>query len=105
MDMTDIIIGDRADAAGLEFIEAQINEYNFATTGIRDARLRVAVLRDPDGRIYAGLGGHTWAGVVDVRLLWVHESRRHIGIGSRLLSAAEAKRAFRRPLFFEKRLI
>jgi len=51
----------------LEFLEEQINEYNFATTGISDARLLVALLRDPNGRIYAGLSGHTWGSVAEVR--------------------------------------
>ena len=47
------------------------------------------VLRDTDRRICAGLTGHTWGGVAEVRFLWVDEPKRHTGIGSRLLSAAE----------------
>jgi len=73
----------------LQFLEDQINEYNFATTGIGDARGLAILLREPDGRICAGLSGHTWGGVADVRFLWVAESRRHSGVGSRLLRAAE----------------
>ena len=80
---------DNATPEDLLFLEEQINEYNFATTGIRDARLLVMVLRDADGHIYAGLSGHTWGDAGEVRFLWVDEPRRHTGIGSRLLRAAE----------------
>jgi len=47
------------------------------------------LLRDAEGHIYAGLTGHTWGGVAEIRLLWVDERRRHTGIGSGLLRAAE----------------
>jgi ribosomal protein S18 acetylase RimI-like enzyme len=80
---------DDVKVEDLQFLEEQINEYNFATTGIRDARLLVVLLRDDLGRIYAGLSGHTWGGVAEVRFLWVDESRRHSAVGSDLLRAAE----------------
>jgi ribosomal protein S18 acetylase RimI-like enzyme len=82
-------VSDEAKPEELEFLEEQINEFNFAATGIRDARLLVMLLRNSAGRIYAGLSGHTWGGVAEVRFLWVDEQRRHEGIGSRLLCAAE----------------
>ena len=82
-------VTDNASTDDLQFLEEQINEYNFATTGIRDARLLVILLRDSGDRIYAGLSGHTWGGVCEIRFLWVHESQRHTGIGRRLLRAAE----------------
>jgi GNAT superfamily N-acetyltransferase len=86
---TTILVGETATREDLEFIEEQINEFNFNTTGIHDARLLTVVLRDDAGRIYAGLSGHTWGGVAEVRFLWVDEPRRHSGIGSQLLRAAE----------------
>jgi GNAT superfamily N-acetyltransferase len=84
-----VLASDTASPEELQFLEEQINEYNFATTGIRDARLLVILLRDSGGRIYAGLSGHTWGGVGDVRFLGVDEPSRRLGIGSRLLRAAE----------------
>jgi GNAT superfamily N-acetyltransferase len=84
-----VLVSDSAVSEDLQFLEAQINDYNFATTGIRDARLLVILLRDLDRRIYAGLSGHTWGGVAEVRFLWVNDARRRRGIGSRLLLAAE----------------
>ena len=80
---------DDAMPEDLRFLEEQINEYNFATTGIRDARLLVRLLRDAGGRIYAGISGHTWGDVAEIRFLWVDAPRRHTGIGRGLLSAAE----------------
>ena len=84
-----ILASDNAKPDDLQFLEEQVNEYNFSTTGFRNARLLVMLLRDSAGRIYAGLSGHTWGGVAEVRFLWVDERRRHSRIGSRLLRAAE----------------
>jgi GNAT superfamily N-acetyltransferase len=86
-----IVASDAAAVEDLQYLEEQVNEYNFATTGIRDARLLVMLLRDSAGRIYAGLSGHTWGGVAEIKFLWVDESNRHTGVGSRLLRAAEAE--------------
>jgi hypothetical protein len=35
----------------LQFLDEQINEYNFTATGIRDARLLLTLLRDSAGPI------------------------------------------------------
>src|SRR5690349_20643166 len=84
-----IVACEEATAEELQFLEEQINEFNFATTGIYDARLLAVLLRDDTGRIYAGLSGHTWGGVAEVRFLWVDAAKRHAGVGSQLLQAAE----------------
>jgi GNAT superfamily N-acetyltransferase len=82
-------VTDEGAPDDLRFLEEHINEFNFATTAIRDARGLIILLRDADRTIYAGLSGHTWGGVAEIRFLWVDEARRHTGIGSRLLRAAE----------------
>lgn len=84
-----IVASDEAASEDLLFLEEQTNEFNFTTTGIHDAQLLVVLLRDDSGRIYAGLSGHTWGGVAEIRFLWVDDSRRGTGIGSQLLGAAE----------------
>ena len=83
------VVSESAALEDLQFLEEQINEFNFATTGIRDARGLVILLRDTNRRIHAGLSGHTWGGAAEVRFLWVDQARRRTGIGSRLLRAAE----------------
>jgi N-acetylglutamate synthase-like GNAT family acetyltransferase len=84
-------VSDEASPEDLQILEAHINEFNFATTAIRDARGLNILLRDADRAIYAGLSGHTWGGVAEIRFLWVDEPKRHTGIGSRLLCAAESE--------------
>lgn len=83
------LVSDDAKPEDLQFLEEQVNAFNFARTGFRDARLLVILLRDAAGRLYAGLSGHTWGGAAEIRFLWVEESHRRSGIGSRLLRAAE----------------
>jgi GNAT superfamily N-acetyltransferase len=89
------MVMDRASGEDLRFLEDQINEFNVAATGIGDARDLVILLRDPAGRIYAGLSGHTWGGAAEVKLLWVDEAWRYRGVGSRLLRAAEQEARIR----------
>lgn len=89
LDGPSVVVSDDATPEDLQFLEDHVNEFNFASTGIRDARGLVILLRDVNRRIYAGLSGHTWGGVAEVRFLWVDEPLRHTGIGSRLLAAAE----------------
>ena len=80
---------DEATSEDIQFLEDQINEFNFARTGIYDARLLAVWRRDESGRIYAGLSGHTWGGVAEVQFLWVEATKRLTGVGSELLRAAE----------------
>ena len=107
---------DQATFRDIAFLEEKINEYNFATTGFRDGRLLVILLRDRDGGIYAGLSGHTWGGTCEVKFIRVDEQRRHTGIGSRLLRAAEEEarvrgcqkvvlstHSFQAPAFYRRR--
>src|SRR5215510_9515117 len=89
MQNLNLVASDNATLEDLQYLEEQVNQYNFATTGIHDARLLVLLARDSGGQIYAGLSGHTWGGVAEVRFLWVDQPMRHTGIGSRLLRAAE----------------
>ncbi len=70
-------------------LEDLLNEFNFATTGIRDG-LELAIFeRDDDGRMIAGLYGWTWGGTCEVDMLWLDESVRRSGKGSAMLAAAE----------------
>jgi ribosomal protein S18 acetylase RimI-like enzyme len=89
MDEPNVVVSDDAEAKDLQFLEDQVNEFNFATTGFRDARPLVIMLRDATGQVYAGLSGHTWGGAAEIRFLWVDESRRYSGVGSHVLRAAE----------------
>ncbi len=73
----------------VSFLAERIYEYNVAQTGLRDGRLFGIFVRDEEGTIVAGLDGWTWGGCLYVDHLWVHESLRGQGHGSRLLETAE----------------
>lgn len=89
-------------------------EFNSTTTGIYDGELFNASISDDDGEIVAGISGHTWGESCEVTRLWVHESLRSKGIGTRLMQAAEneairrgcrqivlSTHSFQAPLFYE----
>jgi GNAT superfamily N-acetyltransferase len=73
----------------LDVLDSRVNAFNVEATGYDDGRHLVYLARGADGELLAGLAGHSWGGIAEVRLLWVHESLRHRGLGSRLLAAAE----------------
>ena len=82
-------IEEKPSNADLRFVEDQVDEFNMATTGFRDARIIAIFARDATGEICAGLTGHTWGGYCEVRYLWVREAERGRGMGRALLAAAE----------------
>ncbi|MEU8677071.1 GNAT family N-acetyltransferase [Streptomyces sp. NPDC048560] len=59
-----------------------------STPAEHEVPLEVWVL-DEEGGIVGGLTGRTWAYWLHVELLWVEESHRGLGLGSRLLTEAE----------------
>jgi GNAT superfamily N-acetyltransferase len=100
----------------IQYLEDRLYEYNSGATGIRDGEWLAIFAKDERGRIVAGICGNTWGGVCEIRQLWVEESRRRQGLGTRLLDAAEreARRrecrqivlttfTFQAPVFYAKR--
>jgi GNAT superfamily N-acetyltransferase len=85
----DVVIGDTATDAEVAELRDAIHEFNFATTGYRDGRSLSCFLRDDDDALVAGIDGFTWGGYARVDYLWVTESLRGQGLGTRLLDAAE----------------
>jgi GNAT superfamily N-acetyltransferase len=77
-------------AALSEFLERQINEFNFATTGIRDGQT-IGFSVTEAGAVVAGISGWTWGGCLYVEYLWVGEAERGQGLGAALLARAEAE--------------
>jgi GNAT superfamily N-acetyltransferase len=77
--------------AEIDFLEDRLYEFNSKETGIFDA-LGLAIFgRDEHGEVIAGLCGHTWGGCCEIRQVWVHESRRGLGLGRQLLEMAETE--------------
>lgn len=76
----------RDDVAALE---DAIYAFNVERTGHTDGRYLAIFLKDDEGRLTAGISGHTWGGVCEIQLLWVSAALRGTGLGSRLIGAAE----------------
>jgi GNAT superfamily N-acetyltransferase len=90
MNEVPVVIGD-ADARLRERLDEEIYAFNAAVTGHHDGRLLSAAVRGDDGDLRAGLYGWTWGGCGYIELLWVREDQRGLGLGARLLDAAEAE--------------
>ncbi|MEX0784007.1 MAG: GNAT family N-acetyltransferase [Dehalococcoidia bacterium] len=90
MDEPQLLVEASPDRAAVGFLETQITEFNFDTTGIRDGSELGIFVRE-EGEILAGVSGWTWGGCLYVQHLWVHESLRGRGTGGRLMDAAEAE--------------
>src|SRR5439155_867768 len=85
----DVVIRDSATDAEVAELRDAIHEFNYAATGYRDGLSLSCFLRADDGALVAGIDGFTWGGYARVDYLWVAESLRGRGLGSRLLAAAE----------------
>jgi ribosomal protein S18 acetylase RimI-like enzyme len=72
------------------FIADNVVNLNFAKTGISEWHPVNFFLKNPRGEWLGGLTGHVWGGWMHVNFLWVTESLRGQGHGSRLMDAAEA---------------
>jgi ribosomal protein S18 acetylase RimI-like enzyme len=70
-----------------ERLAEELNAFNYAAAGRDDGRdLDFAV--EDDGQMVAGLSGYTWAGIAEVKVLWVREDQRGRDLGSALMAAA-----------------
>ncbi|WP_413991917.1 GNAT family N-acetyltransferase [Labrys okinawensis] len=111
-----IWVSDAPSLEDLHRLDDLLDQDNIERTGIQDARLLAVMLRSADGDLYAGLHGHSWGGCCEIKTLWVADSHRRQGIGTRLMAAAEKEAArrgctqivltthsFQAPEFYEKR--
>jgi GNAT superfamily N-acetyltransferase len=94
VDEPEFVIESSPDPRAVRLLQSRINDYNFDVTGIRDGRELAIFVRDGE-EITAGIAGWTWGGCLYIESLWVEESLRGGGIGSRLLGAAETEAAAR----------
>ena len=69
--------------------DAELSEYNLATSGVHVRSEFTVKIEDDAGDLVAGLSGWTWGTCAGISLVWVREDRRTQGAGARLLAAAE----------------
>ena len=79
----------------IKYIREELNQFNNERVG-EDGHTSLNIVEyDTNANIIGGILGGTYWGWMYVDILWVHESHRYKGIGSKLLCKAE-KEAIRR---------
>lgn len=73
------------------FLDDRIYELNVEATGLDDGEHLMIQALNVTGEMVAGLAGWTWGGCGYVDDLWVAETYRGAGIGTRLMNAAETE--------------
>ena len=81
---------DPADA-DCELVRRMISSFNLSHSESDEHRPLAVFAKDASGRILGGLLGGTYWRWLHIDYLWVDETARSQGIGSRLLHAAEAE--------------
>jgi ribosomal protein S18 acetylase RimI-like enzyme len=73
--------------ADIDWIEDRLYAHNVAAVGRSDGEGLGFEVRDDAGEIVGVSAGYTWAGVSEIKQMWVHEAYRGRGVGAALLRA------------------
>lgn len=91
-----MVVKPRHDLSPVEIdgLEERLYEYNRVATGRDDGEGLGFVIEDETGRMLGAAAGYTWAGISEVRQMWVDPAFRRRGYGRALLDAMveEARR-------------
>jgi GNAT superfamily N-acetyltransferase len=83
----------------IDAIEDRLYEHNSHATGRRDGQGLGFIIRDNAGQIIGGAAGYTWAGISELKQMWVDKAYRGRGYARALLEAfveeARARNAHR----------
>lgn len=82
-------------SAELDAIEERLNSDNRLLTGRDDDCGLVFTLRDEAGRAVGAAAGYSWAGIAELKLMWVEKTCRGVGHGRKLLDAFVSEAAAR----------
>jgi GNAT superfamily N-acetyltransferase len=86
----DLVLTDQPTAEDEAVVSNGLDDFNLAAAGIQDRR-PLAVLIKENGETVGGLTGRTSLGLWFVDLLYLPERLRGSGLGSKLLTEAEAE--------------
>ena len=76
-DTTGSALNAREQAIAQRLI-AEVDRFNSATTGIKDARDLLATETDGSGRLLGGVYGWSWGGTCWIQALWVRDDTREV---------------------------
>ena len=82
-------MNNRPSECELKFVRDALKRYNDAHVGDDGHTPLNFVEYDHDGNLIGGIIGGTYWGWLYIDILWVDEHHRRVGIGSKLLAAAE----------------
>jgi len=71
----------------IDFVEDRLYEHNSAAVGQHDGRGLGFVIRDESGSLIGVAAGYTWAGISELRQMWVAKGHRGHGYAKALLDA------------------
>jgi ribosomal protein S18 acetylase RimI-like enzyme len=83
-------------ALEVDRLEDRLYAHNRRVTGRDDGKGLAFVAVDTRGIQIGAIAGYSWAGIAEIKQLWVDEHCRGVGIGRRLLEAAIAEAIVRR---------
>lgn len=72
----------------IDHLERQLYDHNRRATGRDDGRGLAFVALDAHGVQIGAIAGYSWAGMAEIKQLWVDEAHRGLGLGRSLLQAA-----------------
>jgi GNAT superfamily N-acetyltransferase len=85
-----LILTDAPDERAQKIIRGGLSEYNLGQAGYRDARALAILVSDPQTEeVVGGLLGRTSMGLLFIDLFFLPESLRRLGLGGRVIRAAE----------------
>ena len=76
-------------ASDAQFVAESLIEYNLQQAGPSNYSALTVCARDYSGQLIGGIAASTYWGWLVINFLWIHESSRGRGLGTRLLKAAE----------------
>jgi len=78
-------------ASEVEHLEDRLYDHNRRAIGRDDGERFGFVALDTAGKQVGAIAGYTWAGMAEIKQLWVGEPHRRLGIGRQLLEASIAE--------------
>jgi ribosomal protein S18 acetylase RimI-like enzyme len=79
----------------IDYLEDRLYDHNSRATGSNDGRRLAFAAVDAEGAEIGAIAGYSWAGMAEIKQLWVHEAHRARGLGQKLLNSAVTEAAFR----------